>query len=301
MLLAGLLILLLVAVHTHHFDGRTYRQDEAWVVHYALVNSAQSGLLAHTLGIFTQLTPENFVQDLWVLAFGHLEPVVRFLSTLLTALALALVYRLAADLYDRRAALWTVALLGSLSLFAYFVHEARPYAALSAGTTGVMLFTLRFARRPNRTSGLLAFLFAGVTVYLHPFIIFVLIAQTLFLLIFLRLDRGLLLKATGLLAAVALLALPRLILNFTSRGGRIGYALDTSWDSLEVLYDWIMFQPEALGVLLLGVGLVTPIRRTFPDRPSGHMRGGQNWRRWSSCWRSPSPSMPTPTASRRAT
>ena len=64
----GLLVLLLlglVAVHTAHFHGRNYRQDETWDVHLAMELIRQDGLVAHVLGMFTELDPTNFLHDIW--------------------------------------------------------------------------------------------------------------------------------------------------------------------------------------------------------------------------------------------
>ena len=146
--LPALAILFLMAVQAHHFQARPYRQDEAWVVHYALENIEQVGLVNYMLQIFYKLPPENFVQDLWVHLFGHIENIVRWLATLTTVLTLAMFYRLAADLFDRQTARLALMLLGTLSVFAYYTHEARPYAALAFGAVGFPC-----GRRPRSVRG----------------------------------------------------------------------------------------------------------------------------------------------------
>ena len=49
LLLAAFTILFLIVVQAHHLHDRPYRQDEAWVVHYALTNIEQVGFISHTL------------------------------------------------------------------------------------------------------------------------------------------------------------------------------------------------------------------------------------------------------------
>ena len=127
LLLVALTIIFLIAVQSHHFHSRPYREDEAWVIHYALANIEAVGLPAHVADIIARpVTPESFLQDIWVYLFGHKENIVRFFATLVTSLTLATVYRLGTDLYDRRTGWLSVGLLGSYAIFAYYTHEARP-------------------------------------------------------------------------------------------------------------------------------------------------------------------------------
>ena len=136
LLLTAVTVLFLVSVQAYHFHYRPYRQDEAWVVHYALKNIERVGFLDHLLQIFNQIRPENVLQDAWVHLFGHTENIVRYFSTLTTVITLALFYRLAADLFGRYSAWLALVLLGTYSVFVFYSHEARPYAALALGHGG---------------------------------------------------------------------------------------------------------------------------------------------------------------------
>lgn len=284
LLMPALSILFLMVIQAHHFHARPYRQDEAWVVHYALENIERVGLVNYILQIFVKLPPENILQDIWVYCFGHIENIVRWFSTLTTVITLAMFYRLASDIFDRQTARLALILLGTFSVFAYYTHEARPYAALAFGTVGFQWALLRFIRRPSRNRALLTLLLAIIPFYQHPFMLYVYAAQLICILIFVRWDRELYRRGTILFGALCLLTALRAYLNFSERSGVILYNTETSWRGLTELYDHFKFNPEALGLFLILGGLAIFLgkmaemvaSRSFPPDPL--MRFGGFWR-----------------------
>ena len=284
LLMSALIILFLIVIQAHHFHSRSYRQDEAWVVHYALENIERVGLVNHILQIFHKLPPENVLQDIWVHLFGHIENIVRYLSTLTTGLTLAMFYRLSADLFDKRTAYLALILLGTLGIFVYYTHEARPYAALAFGAVGFQWALLRFIRRPNRRRAALTLLLGGVPFYQHPFLVYVYAAQLICILVFVRWNRELYRRGAALFGALGLLIALRAHLNFFERSGIIGYPTETSLRGLSELYDYFKFVPEALGLfLLLGgfailLGKIAERVRSREAAADPLMRFGGLWR-----------------------
>jgi len=279
-LIPALTILFLLAVQAWHFHDRPYRQDEAWVVHYGIENIQHVGFMNHVLQIFYRFLPENALQDVWVYAFGHTEQIVRYLSTLTMLLVLAMFYRLASDLIDRQTGRLAVVILGTISIFMFFTHEARPYAALAFGTVGFQWMLLRFIRRPNRTYFVLALALGVVPAYQHPFILYAFAAQVACVLIFVRWNRELYLQGISLFVLLGLLILLRMIFNFTARDGIITYGTPTSLEGIIALYQNFKFNPESLGLLLLGLGILLPIDRLNFRWSVDVMRFGQRWRKW---------------------
>ncbi len=279
-LVPALTILFLLTVQALHFHDRPYRQDEAWVVHYGIENIQRVGFVNHNLQIFSFLLPENFLQDIWVQLFGHVEQIVRYLSTLTMFITMALAYRLASDLFDRQTGRLTVVILGTFSIFMFFTHEARPYAALAFGTVGFMWALLRFIRRPNWTYFALTLCFSAIPFYQHPFLLYIFAGQVACILIFVRWKRDLYASGIGLFVVLFLLIAARLVINFADRSGTITYGTATSLEGLISLYDEFKFNPESLGLLLLGLGILLPIDRfKFRSRVDA-MRFGQRWRKW---------------------
>jgi len=279
-LIPALTILFLVTVQAWHFHDRPYRQDEAWVVHYGIENIQRVGTVNHYTQIFSFLLPENFLQDMWVQAFGHVENIVRFLSTLTTCLALAMFYRLASDLFDRQTGRLAVVLLGTVSIFMFFTHEARPYAALAFGTIGFQWALLRFIHSPNWKYFALTLFMSVIPFYQHPFLLYVFAAQVLCVLIFVGWDRDLYLRGIGLFVTLAIPIGIRLIINYADREGVITYGTATSIEGIIALYHDFKFNPESLGLFLLGLGIVLPIDRfKFPSQMAV-MRFGERWRKW---------------------
>ena len=284
LLMPALAILFLMVIQAHHFHARPYRQDEAWVVHYALEHIERVGLGNYILQIFIKLPPENILQDIWVYCFGHIENIVRWLSTLTTVITLAMFYRLASDLFDRQTARLALILLGTFSVFAYYTHEARPYAALVFGAVGFQWALLRFIRRPSRSRGLLTLLLAVIPFYQHPFMLYVYAAQLICILIFVRWNRELYRRGAVLFGALCLLTALRAYFNFSERSGVILYNTETSWRGLTELYDRFKFNPEALGLFLILGGLAIflgKIAEMVASRPFSSdplMRFGWVWR-----------------------
>ncbi|MCY4536799.1 MAG: glycosyltransferase family 39 protein [Chloroflexi bacterium] len=281
LLLPAATILFVIVIQAHHFRDRPYRQDEAWIVQYALENIDRVGFLNHVLQIFYRFSPEYVLQDIWVHLFGHVEIIVRYFSSLITVIALACYYRLAADLFDRRSAWVALLVLGTYSVFTYYSHEARPYAALALGTVGFQWALLRFIRRPDRRIAVLALLLGVVPFYVHPFVIYVFAAQVLCILVFVRWNRDLYRRGAVLFVLLALLIAVRAWINFYGRSGVIEYNITTSWEGLLEWIDHFRFNPEALGYFLLAVGVFGILNKLARPRPvanDSRMRFAWAWR-----------------------
>lgn len=204
--------------------------------------------------------------DAWVDLFGHHENITRFLSTLYTLLTLALTYRLAADLFDERAGLLAVFVLGTLPLFIFHSHEVRPYSALVTGAVGAQWAFMRWLRRPGFLYALLFILFGIGLVYTHFYGLFLIAALALYVVLFVRFRASLYLRAFALLAAVGLsftawlLPLWQMIAN---RPKGIGYSLSSERldHTLFILSNDMLTSSGGLGVFLLLVGAVARVQR----------------------------------------
>ena len=284
LLLPALAILLLISLQKHHFHDRAYRQDEAWVVSFALEDIARLGILNYTTLSIMEWSAENIIQDLWLHFFGHVERVTRWLSTLMLMLALAFYFRLATDIFDRRSALFATLILGSYSVFAFFTGEARPYAALALGAIGFQWALLRFIRRPSGRRGLACLALGLVPMWLHPFMLYVFAAQFICVVVFVRWDRRLYTRGMLLWLALGSLALYRAWWNFSSRSGSIKYNIDSDWDGIAELLDQYRFNPESLAVFLLAFAAYIFLRQLWILRENADssrdsiMRFGAVWR-----------------------
>ncbi len=258
LLLASLTVLIFIVVQSHHFHDRPYRQDEAWIVHYALDNIEREGFYAHILQILSRLAPENILQDVWVHFFGHTENIARYFSTLVTVFTLAIFYRLSADLFDRRTGWLALVLLGTSSMFLYYSHEARPYAILLFGVVAYQWALFRFIECSDVKRGLLVFFAAAIPAFHHIFLSFFVISQLICSLIFAKRDRALYRRGSILHLALFLVIGYRMSIAFSERSGTIAYNLQSSWEGLQTLYDYFRPNPESLGLLLLAGG-ATPL------------------------------------------
>jgi uncharacterized membrane protein len=288
-LMFALLAVSVVSLHTYHFQGRPYRQDEAWIVHGTLEKHSVSEM---TQWVAVNIHPPLWVAvaDWWVDSFGQQEVMARTLSTLFTLLTLAFVFRLSTDLFGYSVGLWAVFLLGAASFFQFYGHEFRPYSALSTCTVALQLTFMRWVRKPDFRHAL-AFVTAGIAaLYVHFFAFYVLASLALFLIVFARWNKGLYLRAAGLFLAIGLSylgwTLPFLYaINVTNPGG-INYALNSNWNTLMVLYSRMWLRPYELGGLLFLTAAFVPVNAaknrlsSLAQSVSEPFRFNPDWRKW---------------------
>lgn len=281
----ALLSLSLLALHSYHFRDYNYRQDEAWIVFFALQNTARENLLSLFIRNLTTFATEFYMIEFWVGLFGSAEPITRYMATLFTALTFAFIWRLASDLFDRRTAFGAVFIFGTLAFVQFFSHEIRPYPALLTGTAAVMLFFVRWLRHRTRQYAFLYVLAIVLTVYVHPFIVYTVLGQAIFFVLFVRWDARFYIQTGALFVASALLSFVRLYATVAANapGGQLGYGLRQEWESLRILYEQMSIRPEAIFQVLFIAALLTPVSALFPQtrtlaRPI--FRFGAEWRKW---------------------
>ncbi len=290
-LLFALLAVVIVGLHTAHFQGRPFRQDEAWIVQGAL---HRGGVQDMTQWVSTNIHPPLWVMaaNAWVDVLGQNETVVRTLSGLITLVGLALLFRLAADLAGSpRSPIPFIALLllASSTFFQFYTHEFRPYPALAACSLALALTFLRWLRRPNFRRALL-FVASGVTaMYIHFFSVYVLGALALFFLLFVRWRGGLALRALGLFVAIGASYLgwivPFLNAVLVTNPGGIDYAVGTGVDVLTRIYRTVSLRPLDVSSFLAVTSLLAPVgmalgSRTPPAPDDGRLfRVDPEWRK----------------------
>lgn len=279
-LLAAFLILLLVSLHTARFAGHDYREDEVNTVHAANVKDIPS--IVQWLAYSGDHPPVwRILAVTWIDLFGMQPEVVRFSSTLLTLLTLALVFRLSSDLFDTRTGLIAVIFLGVSPFFQFYGHELRPYAVLALCSIGLPLMFLRWLRHPRY-----AFAVVGVgvlAVYTHLFALYLIAALMLTFVLLVRWNAGLYLRAFGLFALIGLSFTPWLLPIFhnifVSSSGGAFYTLATDSQGLMEFLRAMQGMPVfALSGLAIPISLAYPVKRA-DTRYNAVLRFGLEWRR----------------------
>lgn len=283
-LLAACLMVALVAIPTYRFSDRNYREDEINTLHAAKVLSVS--------GVVQWMAYEGFHPALWRVtatswadAFGDAEPVARYLSTLLSILAFALVYRLGADLFDDQVGLIAVLLVGALPFYQFFGHELRPYPALAAAVAGMQLAFLRWLRHQDFRYALLFVVFGIAGIHIHYFAVYALLALAITLIVLVRWDRGVYARAAGLFVAIGLSFLPWTLAIahgalVTNEGG-INYSLSSDLHGLAILTSNLQGIPLfILTGSMIPVGLIYPCLAAGNGRAEAIFRADPEWRRW---------------------
>lgn len=289
-LLAALLMLAAVSIHTLRFADRNYREDEVNTIHAANTKSIPA-IVRWTTESGVHPAAWLILAPAWEKAFGQHEPVTRYLATLMTLLALALIYRLGADLFDRQVGLIALLLTAAIPFFQFHAHEFRPYSWLTTLSAGATLAFIRWLRQPEFKYALLYVIFGVLAVQTHYYAVYVILAHAITLLIVVRWERGLYLRAFGLFAAIGISFLPWIIAilhtallrpdrGIVTKGG-LSYALPSDFEGLFILVQNLQGLP-----LLVLTALIIPVGAIYPylkyDRPARDdvFRFGQEWRRW---------------------
>ncbi|GAB4417551.1 MAG: hypothetical protein Kow00106_13380 [Anaerolineae bacterium] len=262
LLLAVGLLLASVALHTVHFHDRDFREDEIYTVHAAQIMNLSE--VVQWLGLGGVHPPGwRLAAVIWVQMLGEAgktEPIVRYFSTLVTLIALALLWRLGADLFGWPTGAYAVFLLGTLPFAQFFMHEFRPYGALVLVTVGCTLALVRWVRRPTFARALLFVAFGVAALQTHYYGGFLLAGLAVAFVLLVRWQRDLYLRAFGLFFAIGL-SLTAWLLPLAHRfivgAGGVTYALPSDRRFFQQLYDEMMPSPPAMGDLLVLVGALT--------------------------------------------
>ena len=181
----GLVLLLAIGLRLFRLDGHSLWFDEALSVligrlalRQVLTGAAGS---SHPPGYYLLL-------HLWQAGgMGTNDWLLRYPSVVASMLSVALAYRVAGLMFDRRTGL--LAALGvTLSPFqVYYAQEARMYAMATALTLGAAWCFVRMVRKPRAVVPALGYvLFAVAGLYTHYFVAWVLLAFHVWLLLVVR-------------------------------------------------------------------------------------------------------------------
>lgn len=282
LLLVVLLMLAGVALQNHTFRDREYHTDEVNTIHGARVLSIPE--IAQWMAT-NAVHPAGWrvFAGTWIKLTGVYEPVVRHFSTLSALLAFALLFRLMADLFDRRAGLWAVFVLATLPFAIFYLKIFRPYPMLMAVMIALLLTFLRWLRRPNGLHALLFVMTGTLALQTHYYGAFVVAALAVTFVVLVRWDRVLYLRAAGVFAAIGLSltawALPLINRLFFGLSG-VPYSQPTSWATLEKLYGQMRLSPPLVSAVVLIAALLLPVGDRWRAPGDDRLRFGQTWRKF---------------------
>lgn len=134
---------------------------------------AASGRLAETLAL--EPTPPLYYLLTGTLArlFGDSEVVLRLPAVFFGVLSIVSIYLLADELFERRVALWSAALLAVHPLHVFYSREARVYPLLTCLLPLALWLSVRTARSGSRRPALGVFATLTMLCYSHMYALFV--------------------------------------------------------------------------------------------------------------------------------
>jgi mannosyltransferase len=114
----------------------------------------------------------------WIRLMGEAEWATRLLSALVGTGAVAVLYALGRDLFNRRTGLVAAAILALHAFAVYYSQETRCYSLMLFLATLATWALVRWERAPSSTRRAFAYVLAGTALaYVHVFAIFVLLAH----------------------------------------------------------------------------------------------------------------------------
>lgn len=116
--------------------------------------------------------------------FGNTIFSARLVSVIFSLLGIYSIYLLSKELFNKKVAVISVALLVVNYFHIYHAQEARMYGMLFVTTAFAFLFLIKFIKQPSLKSAVWYAIFASLMIYTQFFALFTLIAQYLILLFF---------------------------------------------------------------------------------------------------------------------
>lgn len=255
-----LLILLITLLHSHVYGGRNYRQDEINSVHASRIMTPSE--IVQWMATDVHPPGWRLFAEAWVEAFGGVEQITRWSSTLLNMLTFALLFQLGKRVIDTRTAFFAVALLGIFGFASSAMTELRPYPMLITVTTALHLVFYLWLKRPSGRLMVIYVMLGVAGLYTHFFSVFIFPVHALFMLVFVRYDRKLWLDSFLMWFFIGLSftawIVPFLYVILVPFPGGIYYAIPEGLVGLEILYRRIRFEPEVIQHFLLIFSLFAP-------------------------------------------
>ncbi|MBA3871806.1 MAG: glycosyltransferase family 39 protein [Anaerolineae bacterium] len=193
----GLLFFFLVAVfHITSIQNRYMRDDEEIAFRTTSRDLSYTIWYQATQDVHAPVWFSSFW--LWQQFIGDSEFMGRVYSVFATLLTLALVYQIGRTWFNSvRVGIFAIAILGVNAYFFTYGLEIRPYAVNVLVATVSMWCFYRWLKRRTLFSAVIYGLTVTVMLYQHYFLVFLVIAQALYLLFVARPNRQMLLQIIG--------------------------------------------------------------------------------------------------------
>ncbi|MBX3061470.1 MAG: glycosyltransferase family 39 protein [Anaerolineae bacterium] len=184
--LIAIVVILLFAmlIRVYNLQKESFWEDEGWTM---LLIKGQSPADIVINMANDQHPPLYFLLlHYWVEITGNSEFAVRLPSAFASLIGVALIFRLAADLFGARVGSLAALVLALTDNDVMLAQDARHYALMSMFVIASTLFYLRYLKNPTRRNGVAWLLASVALMYTHYLGVFVLIVQALHALIFAR-------------------------------------------------------------------------------------------------------------------
>jgi len=130
--------------------------------------------------------------NIWGHTVSYDYRIQRALALFMGIMALAVIYRIGADVGSHRIGLWAIVVLSTFTLYHHYLHEIREYSTLLFSASAVWLVYLRcvsMRRKPSKWHYLGLVITTSMAMFSHPTAMFLFVAMGLYHLIFVPKNR----------------------------------------------------------------------------------------------------------------
>ena len=156
--------------------------ESLWEDEINTLIKAQGGIWELLSGHLDVANPPvyDLFMHFWIRIFGISEVAMRLPSIIFGILSVLVIFYLGKELYNEETGLFSAFLLGISQFFISYMQEARSYSLLVLLSLLSCYLFIRFLKEKNNTVGLVYAVTIFIGLYVHYFMIFVIIVQNIF-------------------------------------------------------------------------------------------------------------------------
>jgi 4-amino-4-deoxy-L-arabinose transferase-like glycosyltransferase len=233
-----LLILILIIsffIRAYGIQSENVWSDEAFTIfhaHQSVLHNIEWSLSASYFPLY------HAILSSWEKIFGLGEFSVRFLSLIFGVLSIYLVFKIGTFMFNKKVGIYSAIILALSSYNVFYSQEARVYTLFVLLSLCSIYFYLRFIQSRKKTHMVYYILFTFLMLNTHSPAIFILIAQNMHYLLFVRRDFK---KWILMQSALFIFFLPLLLITLSTISEISGFVAATKPNIVTLLRTFYMF------------------------------------------------------------
>ncbi len=171
-ILLAAIVLISFFLRFYHLGYQSIWLDEGFSIWFAKLSTAE-------LFLYPEENPPLYyiILHWWVTIFGFSEVSIRFPSLLCGVISVFMIYKVAGQLFNKEAGIFSALLLGLSKFHIEYSQEARTYSLTVLLTLISMYYFIKLLRKSNQKVAIGYILSSSLLMYSHVYGLFIIIAQ----------------------------------------------------------------------------------------------------------------------------